>query len=141
MELQTRNNKMLFEKLSFNEKKSAKKFIYKTKCKYKRKIIWLATKQQKTNKCTNNALKFYPKSKSLKNKKDRQTHLKRHKHKLLNEENKTFNDLILNKSKLELNKYDKQLLSCSNQFIPTLKWEKRVAQKEGEHLLKHIRAL
>ena len=58
MELQTRNNKMLFEKLSFNEKKSAKKVIYKTKCKYKRKIIWLATKQQKTNKCTNNALKL-----------------------------------------------------------------------------------
>jgi len=117
MELQTRNNKMLFQKLSFIEKKSAIKVIYKTKCKYKRKIIWLATKQQKTNKCTNNALKFYPKSKSLKNKKDRQTHLKRHKHKLLNEENKTFNDLILNKSELELNMTNSYFLLVINSSL------------------------
>ena len=42
---------------------------------------------------------------------------------------------------MELNKYDTQLLSFCNQFIPTPKWEKRVVKKERKNLLKHIKAL
>ena len=141
MEFQTTDNKMLFLKLNYSEKKSAKKVIFKTKSKYKRRITWLAAKQPKSAKTSNINPKFYPDPKSLKNKKDRQRYLKRRKQKLLTEENKRFNDLILNKSKLELNRFDKQLLCFGNQFIPTPNWDKRVVQKERENLLKHIRAL
>ena len=107
----------------------------------RRKITWLTTKQPKSAKNSNITPKFYPEPKSLKNKKDRQRYLKRKKQKLLTEENKTFNELILNKSNLDLNRFDKQLLSFGNQFIPTPNWDKRVVQKERENLLKHIRAL
>ena len=69
MELQTTDNKILLLKLNYSEKKSAKKVIFKTKSKYKRKITWLTTKQPKSTKNSNITPKFYPEPKSIKNKK------------------------------------------------------------------------
>ena len=141
IELDVKDNKRLFFKLSSEEKKHANVIILKRKNKYKRKINWLAGKQQKII-YKGNVPKFLPKSNAIKNKKHRKRYFQRKKQRLsCTTENKNLDDIILNKSSLELNNCDKELLSFGNQFIPTPKWEEKVVQKERENLLKHIRSI
>ena len=141
MEVNIKDNKRLFDKLNSQEKNHANVIILRKKNKYKRKISWLSCKQKKLSINNGNIPKFFPNSKAIKNKKDRKRYLQRKKHRLHTSENKDFNEIILNKSNLELNNYDKELLSYGNQFIPTPRWEAKVAQKERENLLKHIRSV
>ena len=130
IELDVKDNKRLFFKLSSEEKKHANVIILKRKNKYKRKINWLAGKQQKII-YKGNVPKFLPKSNAIKNKKHRKRYFQRKKQRLsCTTENKNLDDIILNKSSLELNNCDKELLSFGNQFIPTPKWEEKVVQKK-----------
>ena len=60
--------------------RKARKAITKLKFRYKRKNSWLSNKQKEVKKsCLLNVIKFYPKRKSIKNKKDRKRYLIRKK--------------------------------------------------------------
>ena len=135
------DNKYIFDNLNYHQRKSVTKAITKQKYRYKRKISWLLNKQKDRRNFNLNTKKFYPKPKTIKNKKDRTRYLLRKKHFFNQTKNENFNDIVLNKSKLVLNNSDKELLSYGPQFIPTPKWDNRVIQKEKENLLKHIRTI
>ena len=137
IEEDTNNIKLYFDQLSNKQKSFVKKACHKQKQHYKRKISWLFKKQNEERRLCKPNQTFYPKKKSFKNKKDRQRYLIRKKNKI----NKSNNEIVLNKSDVNLSNYDLQLLSFGPQFIPTPKWENKVIHQEKENLLKHIRAI
>ena len=77
IELDVKDNKRLFFKLSSEEKKHANVIILKRKNKYKRKINWLSGKQQKNIINKGNVPTFFPKLNAIRNKKDRKRYFQR----------------------------------------------------------------
>ena len=127
IEAKTKNNNYLFNQLTNKQKSFLNKACFKQKFHYKRKVTWLFNKQKEDRKLYKlNERKFYPKNKSIKNKKDRQRYLIRKK----NKESKSTKETVLNKSDVVLNNYDIELLSLGPQFIPTPKWESKIILKE-----------
>ena len=125
--------------LSEHNRREVYRLRHLTKLKYIEKFNWLRSKQDRSHSNLKFSNKINKSGCHNKNVRDRKRCRRRQKQKKIQATSKETFDMIRNKSDIELDQYDKEVLSKGLNFAPTPAWGRSVENNEWHNAYQHIR--